>query len=68
MFEQAGIPANAVVTTAFRGLAVHTARSMGFDSALVTFVEHPIFTREDAWIRDLAEDLAPALVRKLTAQ
>ena len=56
--SEAGLPSTALITTPFRklaGLTVGNAGLAGFDCVVS---EHPIWTRDDAWLDAQAEKLA----------
>ena len=59
-----GLPSTVLITTPFQTLARKTARNVGQPDFAVQIVEHPVWTRDDAWIASAAEKLAPS-VREL---
>ena len=59
-----GLPSTVLITTPFQTLARKTARNVGQPDFAVQIVEHPVWTRDDAWIAAAAEKLAPS-VREL---
>jgi hypothetical protein len=63
--SEQGVPAAAVVTTPFEGLARMTAMSIGVPQFDIMVIEHPIWTRDAAWMEATAEKLAKPLIEKL---
>jgi len=62
-----GIPSAAVITTPFERLVQATAMNLGVPSIPVMVVEHPIWTRDAAWIDIAAARLCEPLIAKLFA-
>ena len=60
--SELGLPAAAIISTPFRKLAAATCRNMGREQHPVMVVEHPVWTREDAWIAARGEELAEQLI------
>ncbi len=56
-----------MVTTPFRQLARLTAATLGTPDLPVMVIEHPIWTRDQAWMEAAAEKLAGPLIEKLFA-
>ena len=52
-----GLPATVLITTPFQTLARKTANNLGQPGFVVQVVEHPVWTRDDAWIAAAAEKL-----------
>jgi hypothetical protein len=67
VLERAGIPAVSICTTAFRITAEAMARSLGFPGYQYVAVPHPIASRTQAEIDDIAEAALPEIVRVLGA-
>jgi hypothetical protein len=59
--SEAGLPSTVVVTTPFRGLAELTAKGAGLPDFGFVVVEHPVWTRNDAWIEAAADKLAESI-------
>ena len=66
-FSQDGIPATVVVTTPFERLARLTLASCGEPEFEVMVINHPIWTRNQAWLEAEAERLAGPLIGTLFA-
>lgn len=60
--SEAGAPATALITTPFQKLATHTSANLGMGGFNVMVIEHPVWTRSDAWIEKAAADLADRLM------
>lgn len=56
--SEAGLPSTALITTPFRKLAGLTAGNSGLAGFDCVISEHPIWTRDDAWLDAQAEKLA----------
>lgn len=65
-FERLGIPATLVMTEPFQGLAANFAANLGAPGYPCITVPHPISTRDDAALDDLADQVADSLVLRLT--
>lgn len=59
-----GLPSTALITTPFRKLAGMTSSNLGLADFQCVVADHPIWTRDDAWLDAQAEKLADA-VRKI---
>ena len=60
--SEAGAPATVVITTPFQKLAAHTSANLGMNGFGVMVIEHPVWTRNDAWIEKVAAELADRLM------
>ena len=60
--SELGLPAAAIISTPFQKLAAATCRNMGREIHPVMVIEHPVWTREDAWIEARGEELAEKLI------
>ena len=60
-----GLPSTALITTPFQTLARKTARNVGQPDFAVQVVEHPVWTRDDAWIDAAAEKIAAPIAQLL---
>ena len=67
MLERAGIPAVSICTTAFRITAEAMARSLGFPGYHYVTVPHPIASRTQEEIDEIAAIALPEIVRVLGA-
>ena len=67
MLERAGIPAISICTTAFRITAEAMARSLGFPGYQYVTVPHPIASRTQEEIDQIAGDVLPEIIRVLGA-
>jgi hypothetical protein len=65
VLERAGIPAVSICTTAFRITAEAMARSLGFPGYQYVAVPHPIASRTEKEIDEMARDALPDIVRIL---
>jgi len=65
--SEIGLPSTVVVTTPFRGLANLTARGAGLPDFAFVVAEHPVWTRNDAWIDVAAGKLADSIAAIVTA-
>ena len=65
MLERAGIPAVSICTTAFRITAEAMARSLGFPGYQYVTVQHPIASRTEKEIDEMARDALPDILRVL---
>ena len=65
MLERAGIPAVSICTDAFRITAEAMARSLGFPGYQYVTVQHPIASRTEKEIDEMARDALPEIVRIL---
>ena len=61
---EAGLPSAVVVTTEFVHLSELTRRNAGEPDALIHAIEHPLFTRDAAWIEETADQTAAALIER----
>jgi len=64
--SEIGLPSTVVVTTPFRGLAGLTAKGAGLPDFAFVVAEHPVWTRNDAWIAAAAEELAGSIAAIVT--
>ncbi len=64
--SELGLPSTVIVTTPFRGLAELTAKGAGLPEFGFVVAEHPVWTRNDAWIAATAETLADEVAKLLT--
>ena len=62
------MPSTAVVTTPFKGLARLTAKGAGLPGFGFVVAEHPVWTRNDAWIEAAGEALAGEIAPILTGR
>lgn len=60
-----GLPSTVLITTPFQTLARKTARNVGQPEFAVQIVEHPVWTRDDAWIAAAAEKIAAPIAQLL---
>jgi hypothetical protein len=65
VLERAGIPAVSICTDAFRITAEAMARSLGFPGYQYVTVQHPIASRTEKEIDEMARDALPEIVRIL---
>ena len=63
--SEAGVPATVVVTRPFAFLAKHTGKNLGAPEFEAMVIDHPIWTRDDAWLDAAAEKLAEPLIALL---
>ncbi len=63
--SELGTPAAALVTTPFETLARRTAKVLGVPDFPILVVEHPIWTRDQAWLEAAAEKLMDPLIETL---
>lgn len=64
--EKAGVPAVAVVTEEFVGLAEACAKSLGYPDLKMVVVPHPLETKSQEEIRKIASEKLEEIVRQLT--
>ena len=67
MLERAGIPAVSLCTDAFRITAEAMANQMGFPGYQYVAVSHPIASRTEKAIDEMARDALPDILRVLGA-
>jgi len=60
-----GLPSTVLITTPFQTLARKTAVNVGRPDFAVQVVEHPVWTRDDAWIAAAAAKLADPIRKNL---
>ena len=60
-----GLPSTVLITTPFQTLARNTAKNLGQPEFAVQIVEHPVWTRDDAWIAAAAEKLVDPILKLL---
>ena len=60
-----GLPSTVLITTPFQTLALNTAKNVGQPDFAFQVVEHPVWTRDDAWIAAAAEKLVEPITRTL---
>ena len=65
MLERAGIPAVSLCTDAFRITAEAMANQLGFPGYQYVALPHPIASRTEKEIDELARDALPEIVRVL---
>ena len=63
--SEAGVPSAVIVTTPFEKLARTTAEKLGQRQLPVGVIEHPVFTRDQAWMDLAADGLADFLETSL---
>ncbi len=63
-----GLPSTVLITTPFQTLARKTARNVGQPDFAVQIVEHPVWTRDDAWIAAAAEKLSAPIAALLVGR
>ena len=63
-----GLPATVLITTPFQRLARSTSVNMGQPTFDLQIVEHPVWTRDDAWIAAAAEKLVDPVIKLLFAE
>lgn len=62
-----GLPSTVLITTPFQTLARKTAGNVGQPDFAVQVVEHPVWTRDDAWIAAAAANLVEPILQTLFA-
>ena len=67
LLERAGIPAVSLCTDAFRITAEAMANQLGFPGYQYVAVPHPIASRTQAEIDEIARDFLPDIIRVLGA-
>jgi hypothetical protein len=67
VLERAGIPAVSICTSAFRITAEAMARSLGFPGYQYVTVPHPVASRTQEEINEIAAMALPEIVRVLGA-
>ena len=67
MLERAGIPAVSLCTDAFRITAEAMANQLGFPGYQYVAVPHPVASRSEKEIDEMAQDALPEVVRILGA-
>ena len=67
MLERAGIPAVSLCTDAFRITAEAMANQLGFPGYQYVALPHPIASRTEQEIDEIARDALPEIVRVLGA-
>ena len=67
MLERAGIPAVSLCTDAFRITAEAMANQLGFPGYQYVALPHPIASRTEKEIDELARDALPEIIRVLGA-
>ena len=65
--EESGVPAVAVVTAVFENLARTAARAHGYPSMRLLVLPHPMESRPEREVRDIAGAHVAALLGLLTA-
>jgi hypothetical protein len=66
--SEMGLPSTVLITTPFQTLARKTARNVGQPDFAVQIVEHPVWTRDDAWIAAAAEKLSAPIAALLVGR
>ncbi len=64
--SELGIPSMVVVSSPFESLAKLTASKFGLPQFPIQLIEHPVFTRDDAWMSATAGRIADNLIQALT--
>lgn len=67
MLERAGIPAVSLCTDAFRITAEAMANQLGFPGYQYVAVQHPVASRTEKEIDEMARDALPEIIRVLGA-
>lgn len=67
-FERLGVPATTIISDAFERLFGVFAANLGIAKYLPTVVPHPVATRSDVELRELARQVAETVVSQLTAE
>ena len=67
MLERAGIPAVSICTDAFSASAKAMARVLGFPGFEYVAVPHPVASRTEKEIDEMARDALPNVIRVLSA-
>ena len=65
MFSQDGVPATVVVTTPFERLAKSSAMANGVPGFDIMVIDHPVWTRDKAWMDAEAERLSDRVIATL---
>ena len=65
MLERAGIPAVSLCTDAFRITAEAMANQLGFPGYQYVAVQHPVASRTEKEITEMARDALPEILRVL---
>jgi hypothetical protein len=65
--SEMGLPSTVLITTPFQTLARKTAGNVGQPDFVVQVVEHPVWTRDDAWIAAAAGKLVEPIRQTLLA-
>jgi hypothetical protein len=65
VLERAGIPAVSLCTDAFRITAEAMARSLGFPGYQYVTVQHPVASRTEKEIDEMARNALPEVIRVL---
>ena len=63
--SEMGLPSTVLITTPFQTLARKTANNQGQPEFAVQIVEHPVWTRDDAWIAAAADKLLEPILKLL---
>lgn len=66
LYEKAGKPAAALVSSGFMPQAAYQAKNLGLMDAQVTFVQHPISDNTQAQVEAKAEAALESIVEQLT--
>ena len=64
--ERAGTPAAVVISDPFQPLAARFAENLGMPGYPPIMVPHPVATRNEEYLRRLAQQIAPAVIAHLT--
>ena len=67
MLERAGIPAVSLCTDAFKVTAEAMANQLGFPGYQYVAVPHPVASRTEKEIDEMARDALPNVIRVLSA-
>ena len=65
-FERHGIPGVVLVTEVFEQLALQTARQLGLEDYQPLVVPHPVFNRDERWMRAHVDGLVERAAAALT--
>jgi hypothetical protein len=63
--SEMGLPSTVLITTPFQTLARSTLANVGQPDFALQVVEHPVWTRDDAWIAAAADKLVDPVLKTL---
>ena len=66
--SEQGVPSTVVVSSPFESLARLTASKFGLSMFPIQLIEHPVFTRNDAWMSATAARVAEKLIKTLNLE